>query len=248
MNKEIIKFTNTSIGYGKNVIVSDINISINENDFIGIVGPNGAGKTTFLKTLLGNIKPISGTVFKDDLRFGYVPQRDNVQPLLPYTVSEVVMMGRYALSGPFKRMTEKDKEIVAESLTYIGMIDQKDENYNSLSGGQRQRTLIARALAVKPNVLILDEPTNGMDTPSHYSLLDLIERLHAEKNLTIFLVSHLLTDVANIVKKIMLLDRNNFQFGNIEDVLSEENLKRTYSSDFHVQQVNGEYIITPKHI
>jgi len=248
MNKEIIKFTNTSIGYGKNVIISDINISINENDFIGIVGPNGAGKTTFLKTLLGNIKPIAGTVSKDDLRFGYVPQRDNIQPLLPYTVFDVVMMGRYALSGPFKRMTEKDKQIVAESLSYIGMIDQKDKNYNSLSGGQRQRTLIARALAVKPNVLILDEPTNGMDTPSHYSLLDLIERLHAEKNLTIFLVSHLLTDVANVAKKIMLLDRNYFQFGNIEDVLSEENLKRTYSSDFHVSQVNGEYIIIPKHL
>jgi len=248
MNKEIIKFTNTSIGYGKNVIVSDINISIIENDFIGIVGPNGAGKTTFLKTLLGNIKPIAGNVSMDNLRFGYVPQRDNVQPLLPYSVSEVVMMGRYSLSGPFKRMTENDKEIVAESLSYIGMIDQKDKNYNSLSGGQRQRTLIARALAVKPNVLILDEPTNGMDTPSHYSLLDLIERLHAEKNLTIFLVSHLLTDVANIVKKIMLIDKYNFQFGSIEDVLSEENLKRTYSSDFHVKQVNGEYIITPKHI
>jgi ABC-type Mn2+/Zn2+ transport system ATPase subunit len=137
---------------------------------------------------------------------------------------------------------------VAESLYYIGMLDQKDKNYNSLSGGQRQRTLIARALAVKPNVLILDEPTNGMDTPSHYSLLDLIERLHAEKNLTIFLVSHLLTDVANIVKKIMLLDRNYFQFGNIVDVLSEENLQKTYSSDFHVKQVNGEYIITPKHL
>jgi ABC-type Mn2+/Zn2+ transport system ATPase subunit len=248
MNKEIIKFTNTSIGYGKNVIISNINISINENDFIGIVGPNGAGKTTFLKTLLGNIKPLAGSVSMDNLRFGYVPQRDTVQPLLPYTVSEVVMMGRYSLSGSFKRMTENDKQIVAESLSYIGMIDQKDENYNSLSGGQRQRTLIARALAVKPNVLILDEPTNGMDTPSHYSLLDLIERLHAEKNLTIFLVSHLLTDVANIVKKIMLLDRNNFQYGSIEDVLSEENLKRTYSSDFHVKQVNGEYIITPKHI
>jgi len=97
MNKEIIKFTNTSIGYGKNVIVSDINISIIENDFIGIVGPNGAGKTTFLKTLLGNIKPIAGNVSMDNLRFGYVPQRDNVQPLLPYSVSEVVMMGRYSL-------------------------------------------------------------------------------------------------------------------------------------------------------
>jgi len=248
MNKEIIKFTNTSIGYGKNVIISDINIAINENDFVGIVGPNGAGKTTFLKTLLGNIKPLAGNVSMDNLRFGYVPQRDTVQPLLPYTVFEVVMMGRYSLSGPFKRMTEMDKQIVAESLSYIGMLDQKDKNYNSLSGGQRQRTLIARALAVKPNVLILDEPTNGMDTPSHYSLLDLIERLHAEKNLTIFLVSHLLTDVANIVKKIMLLDRNNFQFGNIEDVLSEENLQKTYSSGFSVKQVNGEYIITPKHL
>lgn len=248
MNKEIIKFTNTSIGYGKNVIVNDINISIHENDFIGIVGPNGAGKTTLLKTLLGNIKPVSGSVSKDNLRFGYVPQRDNIQPLLPYSVFEVVLMGRYSLSGPFNRMTEKDKQIASESLSYIGMIDQKDKNYNALSGGQRQRTLIARALAVKPNVLILDEPTNGMDTPSHYSLLDLIERLHAEKNLTIFLVSHLLTDVANIVKKIMLLDKNNFQYGCIEDVLSAENLKRTYSSDFHVTQVNGEYIITPKHI
>jgi ABC-type Mn2+/Zn2+ transport system ATPase subunit len=248
MNKEIIKFTNTSIGYGKTVIVDDINLSINKNDFIGIVGPNGAGKTTFLKTLLGNIKPLAGSVTRDNLRFGYVPQRDTVQPLLPYTVFDVVMMGRYSLSGPFKRMTNNDKRIVEESLSYIGMIDLGDKNYNSLSGGQRQRTLIARALAVEPNVLILDEPTNGMDTPSHYSLLDLIERLHGEKKLTIFLVSHLLTDVANIVKKIMLLDKHNFQFGNIEDVLSEENLQKTYSSDFHITQVNGEYIIAPKHL
>ncbi len=218
-----------------------------ENDFVGIVGPNGAGKTTLLKTLLGNLKPVSGSVYRDNLRFGYVPQRDTVQPLLPYTVFEVVMMGRYSLSGTFKKLSQTDKKIVEESLAYIGISELRDMNYNSLSGGQRQRTLIARALAVEPTVLILDEPTNGMDTPSHYSLLELISKLHDEKKLTIFLVSHLLTDVANIVKKIVLLDKDYFQFGNIEDVLSEENLKKTYSSDFLITRVEEEYIITYKH-
>lgn len=248
MNKEIIKFTDASIGYGKTVVASGINLSIMENDFVGIVGPNGAGKTTLLKTLLGNIKLISGNLLKDQIRFGYVPQRDTVQPLLPYTVFDIVMMGRYSLSGSFKRISSEDKRIVEESLAYIGMSELKDKNYNSLSGGQRQRTLIARALAVEPTVLILDEPTNGMDTPSHYSLLDLITRLHSEKKLTIFLVSHLLTDVANIVKKIILIDKNYFQFGDIEEILSETNLRNTYSSDFHISLIDGEYIITPKHL
>jgi ABC-type Mn2+/Zn2+ transport system ATPase subunit len=248
MNKEIIKLTNASIGYGKTVIAAGINLSITENDFIGIVGPNGAGKTTLLKTLLGNIKLVSGTIQRENLRFGYVPQRDTVQPILPFTVFDVVMMGRYSLSGPFKRTRADDIRIVEECLAYIGISDLKEKIYSSLSGGHKQRTLIARALAVEPTVLILDEPTNGMDTPSHYSLLNLISRLHYEKNLTIFIVSHLLTDVANIVQKIILIDKDYFQFGNIDSILSEENLKKTYSSDFHVSQVDGEYIITPKHV
>ncbi len=215
MNKEIIKLAGVTIGYGKEAIVSGIDLTVYENDFIGIVGPNGAGKTTMLKTLLGNLKPLAGSIEKENLRFGYVPQRDTVQPLLPYSVFDVVMMGRYSLGGVFKKITEKDKAVVEESLSYVGLSELKNKNYNSLSGGQRQRTLIARALAVQPNVLILDEPTNGMDTPSHYSLLNLISRLHEEKNLTIFIVSHLLSDVANFVKKIVMIDREYFQTGSI---------------------------------
>jgi len=248
MENEIIKLSNASIGYGKKIIASGINLSIAENDFIGIVGPNGAGKTTLLKTILGNIKLLKGTILKQNIRFGYVPQRDLVQPLLPYSVFDVVMMGRSAFNGPFKRTNGMDDKIVEESMAYIGINDLKDKRYGSLSGGQRQRTLIARALAVEPSVLILDEPTNGMDTPSHYSLLDLVEKLHGEKKLTIFMVSHLLTDVANIVKKLILIDQNYFQFGDIGEILSEDNLKRTYSSDFHVSLVDDEYIITPKHL
>jgi len=247
MEKEIIKFSEVSIGHGKNPIVPNISLSINQNDFIGLVGPNGAGKTTFLKTLLGSIKPLSGSITKDDLRFGYVPQRDVVQPLLPYTVFDVVMMGRYSLMPTFASPKKTDTEKVLTSLESVGISDLKKLQYNSLSGGQRQRTLIARALAVEPNVLILDEPTNGMDTPSHYGLLELISELHEKQNLTVILVSHLLTDVANYVKKIILIEKNFFQFGSIEDILSEENLLKAYSSHFSVKKLNDEFIITLKH-
>ncbi len=247
MENEIIKLENVSIGYGKTTIVENISLSIYENDFIGIVGPNGAGKTTLLKTLLGNLKPLRGSITTGSHRFGYVPQRDTVQPLLPYTVQDVVMMGRYSLMGVFRKPSGKDYAAVSVSLEKVGISHLKNERYNDLSGGQRQRTLIARALAVEPDVLILDEPTNGMDTPSHHSLLNLITSLHEEKKLTILLVSHLLSDVANGVKKLVLIEKNFFQWGPIEEVLSEDNLKKTYSSDFHVNIINDEYIITSRH-
>ena len=244
----IIKFDSVAIGYGRKVILDNLNLEIEKNDFIGLVGPNGAGKTTFLKTLLGNIKPLSGSVEKSNIIFGYVPQRDVVQPLLPYTVHDVVMMGRYSLLGILKSPTKTDEKIVNESLERVGIINLMFTNYNSLSGGQRQRVLIARALAVKPDVLILDEPTNGLDTPSHYSVLNLISQLHDESQLTVLIVSHLLTDVANLVKKIMLFESGRFQFGLIDDMLSSENLGNTYSANLDVKKINGEYLITSKHV
>ena len=239
MNKEIIKLNNVTIGYGKEVVVSGINLTVYENDFIGIVGPNGAGKTTLLKTLLGNLKLLGGTIYKDSLRFGYVPQRDTVQPLLPYSVFDVVMMGRYSLSGIFKRITETDRKIVEESLSYVGLSDLKHKNYNSLSGGQRQRTLIARALAVQPNVLILDEPTNGMDLSSRIGILDLIKHFHKEHNITVIMVSHLLNDVANYVHRIALVEENYFQVDTVKMILTDKNLSSLYGLDIKVGECFG---------
>ncbi|MBK9099279.1 MAG: metal ABC transporter ATP-binding protein [bacterium] len=246
-NSTLIKFDDVSIGYGTKVIHRNINIEIEKNDFIGLVGPNGSGKTTFLKTLLGNIKPLSGVIEKKDIIFGYVPQRDTVQPLLPYTVHDVVMMGRYSLMGLLRKPSKSDEEKVEECMEKVGIAQLKNNNYNSLSGGQRQRTLIARALAVRPDVLILDEPTNGMDTPSHYSLLNLISDLHLNRNLTVLLVSHLLSDVANLVKKLMLFESGKFQSGSIEEMLSEKNLAQTYSADIRVKKINGEFYISSRH-
>ena len=247
MNMEIIKLSNVSLGYGKNIILDNISLSILENDFIGIVGPNGSGKTTFLKALLGNLRPVSGEILLGNLTFGYVPQRDVVQPLLPYSVYDVVMMGRYSLLGTFKNPSKEDKMIVEESLEMVGIKHLLNSNYNSLSGGQRQRTLIARALAVKPNALILDEPTNGMDTPSHYALLELISELHESRHFTVLLVSHLLSDVANVVNRLILLERNHFIVGNKDEILAEEHLSKIYSSQIHISKIGEEYFITSKH-
>ena len=246
MAQEIISLSDVSIGYGRKIIAKELTFSVCSDDFIGLVGPNGAGKTTLLKTLLGNIKPLSGSIEKKELRVGYVPQRDTVQPLLPYSVHDIVMMSRFALMGFFKNPDKFDKEIVQESLEQVGISDLKNLHYNSLSGGQRQRVLIARALAFQPNLLILDEPTNGMDTPSHYSLLNFISSLHQEKHLAIIMVSHLLSDVANYVKKLILIDNGLFQFGEIDELLSEDNLQKAYSSEFTVKKINGEYLITSK--
>jgi len=152
-----------------------------------------------------------------------------------------------SMMGILNQPSKVDEKKVDESLAKVGIADLRNLGYNSLSGGQRQRTLIARALAVDPDVLILDEPTNGMDTPSHYSLLKLISELHSESNLTVLLVSHLLSDVANLVKKLMLFEAGRFQSGLIEDMLSEKNLGQTYSANIEVKKINGEYHITSRH-
>jgi ABC-type Mn2+/Zn2+ transport system ATPase subunit len=162
---------------------------------------------------------------------------------MPYTVEEVVMMGRYRQIGLMKRPGKSDGEVVRRCLQHVDIDNLREVPFQELSGGQKQRTLIARALASEPDVLMLDEPTNGMDLPSRSSILELIHQLHDRDTLTVIMVSHLLDDVANHVKRIALVERTFFQVGNVDEVLTAENLSTLYEMPVTVSHVQGGKVI-----
>lgn len=183
----VIRFTKATLGYGHTPVLRDISFDVHAGEYFGLVGPNGAGKTTIVRTILGTLKPLAGSVrvampSGAPVRFGYVPQRDTVDYVLPYTVEEIVMMGRYRQMGILRRPGEADRGAVQKSLDHVDIRALGAMSFRNLSGGQKQRALIARALASDPDVLVLDEPTNGMDLSSRLSILDLISHLHVRKS------------------------------------------------------------------
>jgi ABC-type Mn2+/Zn2+ transport system ATPase subunit len=244
----LIRFTQATLGYGKKAVLRDISFSIEAGEYFGLVGPNGAGKTTIVRTILGSLKPLAGAVdiarLNDHaLRFGYVPQRDTVDTVLPYTTQEVVMMGRFRQRGYLRRPGPTDRKVVADSLAHVRLEDAAKRPFKDLSGGQKQRALIARALATEPDMLVLDEPTNGMDLASRTSILNLISELHQENSMTVLLVSHLLDDVARSVDRLAVVEREVFSVGTVEEVLTAGNLTMIYGMPVTVERIQGQTIV-----
>jgi ABC-type Mn2+/Zn2+ transport system ATPase subunit len=248
--RPIIEFQSATLGYGTKVVLRDITFGIGEGDYFGLVGPNGAGKTTILRAILGILHPLAGEVrigtpAGGPLRFGYVPQRDAIDEILPYTVEEVVMMGRYRQMGLVRRPGMEDRRIVRESLAHVDVEEHASRAFTDLSGGQKQRVLIARALASRPDVLILDEPTNGMDLSSRTSIMQLIDHLHRQDRLTVIMVSHLLDDVANHVRRIAIVEQKFFQVGDVRAILTGTNLSTLYGMPVDVHTVKKNTVILP---
>jgi len=245
----IIQFDRVTLGYGRKVILRDVSLSMHSGDYLGLVGPNGAGKTTLLRAILGTLKPQAGTVTTRNpdgrpLRFGYVPQRDSIDSVIPYTARDVVMMGRYRQMGLLRFPGNADDLAVMHGLHQVGVEDLAGRVFRDLSGGQKQRVLIARALASNPDVLVLDEPTNGMDLASRVAMLDLIDTLHAHDHLTVIMVSHLLDDVANHARHIALVESGFFQVGPVEEVLTGENLSALYHIPVQVDRMGAHTVVT----
>lgn len=203
-----IEFKDVSFSYGDHVIIDKANALVNPNEFVAIVGPNGSGKTTLLKLMLGILKPSHGkvTIFgkrpeKARSFIGYMPQHAHLDPKFPISVLDVALMGRLRGFSPIFGYSKKDIEIVEETLARLGMWEHRRAHFSELSGGQRQRVLISRALAVQPKLLLLDEPTAGLDCVVEEELLALLDKL--AQSVTVVQVSHELTFVSKYMDKVI---------------------------------------------
>jgi ABC-type Mn2+/Zn2+ transport system ATPase subunit len=243
----LVTFTDTTLGYGNRAVLTGLSFQIDEGDFLGLVGPNGAGKTTILRALLGTLRPMSGTVTRvHNMRFGYVPQRDQVDYNFPLKVIDVVMMGRYDRIGLGRRPSTRDKDAAIRALDHVGIAGLAHSFLSDLSGGQKQRTLIARALVGEPNVLVLDEPTTGMDLVATTQTLGLIRELHERDRLTVLMVSHALNEVANYVHRIALVVEAGFRIGTVDEIMTEQTLTEMYRIPVEVDSFNGHRIVVAR--
>ncbi len=226
----MLEFKDVTLGYADNIVISSLSFKVEKSDFWGIAGPNGTGKTTLLKAILGIIKPLRGEIVKkENLRFGYVPQKENLDDLYPFSVRDMVKMALYSSGGFMKKIEPKTVDEALEKLD-IGEIASK--LYRDISGGQKQRTLIARALASKPDILILDEPTNGMDIKSEYLIMELIRDLN-NAGITVIMVTHLLSLIARYSQRGIVLN-GDISIGDTQNLITSENLSALYDIPINV--------------
>lgn len=208
----MISVDQAAFGYGRKAIIENVSLSVERGEFIGIIGPNGAGKSTLFRGLLGLLPPMAGKVSRDPeitRRIGYVPQRDRLDPIYPLTAWDVVRMGamgRLPWYQPFKGQIEDTLRACFER---VGMTAFMDHPFAELSGGQRQRVLIARALATDPLLLVLDEPTAGIDPVAEENILQLLHQLNKEKTITILMVSHHLESLRKRAHRLVVVENRS---------------------------------------
>ncbi len=251
-SKPIILFKKATIAYPNRTALEEISLEVLEGEFVGVIGPNGSGKTTLLKAVLGLVLPTSGTVQIFDCsceelrchhraKIGYLPQKELIDPDFPLTVFEAVLMGRYSAIGLLRRPRSADHNIVREALGDVGLLEHAHTPLGHLSGGQQQRVFIARALAQQPKVLLLDEPTTGVDATTQKSILDLIWRLRNNLHLTILLVTHDINMISPIADRLALLSTRLIAVGPPQTVLTKEILAQVYGKEVVV--VDRNYVI-----
>lgn len=212
---EIAILRDVFVDYDGAVVLENINLSIKQHDFLGIIGPNGGGKTTLLKVILGLVRPLKGEVkvfgvtpAEASKFIGYVPQFNLFDREFPISVWDVVLMGRLIHTGLFKYYSDEDKRITAEALKAVDMLGSKDKHISKLSEGEKQRIFIARALTTRPRLLLLDEPTASVDTCVQTGVYELLKAL--KEKMTIVLVSHDIGVISSYVDKIACLNRKLF--------------------------------------
>lgn len=237
----LVQLDTISFHYDGESVLEDITMAMKRGEFVGVIGPNGSGKTTLLKILLGLLQPSSGSVFlfgekisqfKDWQKIGYVPQRPGASVTsFPITVEEVVGLGRVNTKHLFDIPSSKDREEVTHALDAVGMEHYRRRLIHELSGGQQQKVFIAKALVTHPELLILDEPTVGVDVDAQAKFYELLRDLKKKFQLTLVLVSHDVDVVAHEVDIVACLNKRLICHGPPNDIMKGDFIGKLYNKD-----------------
>lgn len=250
--RTLVTARDAGLSYGGQAIALDhLDFNIASGDALALVGPNGSGKSTLLKALLGLVKTVRGELHVLDVdpraaagRIGYLPQHDEIDLEFPVSLQQVVMMGRYRTLGNFRWPGKVDRKAVREALERVDLADRASAHFGSLSGGQRQRGLLARALVDSPDLLLLDEPFNGLDTTSRKALMATLRKLRGE-GVGIIVSTHDLELAHQVCSHILLVNREQIAFGPIHETLIPENVTRAFGESHDHFDTHSDLVAHP---
>lgn len=217
----LITCNNITAAYDSTPVLSDIDFTVENGDYLCVIGENGSGKSTLIKVLLGLIKPKKGSVVYGDglsaAQIGYLPQMSDIQRDFPASVFEVVLSGTLGKCGILPFYSAENKKTTLSNMELLGITELKNKCYNELSGGQQQRVLLARALCASEKILLLDEPTAGLDPKVTNELYSLINKLNKEQNITVIMITHDIKSAVTYSNKILHLAHKQLFFGTVDD-------------------------------
>jgi manganese/zinc/iron transport system ATP- binding protein len=242
-----------TVAYGRKVVLKDVNADIRRGQVIGIIGPNGGGKSTLLKAILGIAPVVSGSVSlfgtpasRMRSRMAYVPQREAVDWDFPVTVLDVVLMGRYPRAGWLRRTGAHDRDVARRMLERVGMLAECGTQIGQLSGGQQQRVFVARALAQEADVLLLDEPMNGIDAATQEVILSVIEEQRRSGRI-VLLATHDLVSASCACDCLCCVNERMVSFGTVDETYNADTLSATYGGPVIMLGRTGEDGLTHTH-
>jgi len=237
IEQSVLTLEHVAVGYGRRVVLRDVNLSLQRGCFTGLLGANGSGKSTLLKTVLGILPPLQGRIVLHPINrrapvLGYMPQRESLDPIYPLSSFEVVLMAACGRVGPGRFISKAERAWARQCLAETGAIELAPKLFSELSGGQKQRVLMARALATKPDFLLLDEPTAGIDAHATQAVMEVLKRIHQQYHHSILLVSHDLTTVRQYAAEVVWLHEGKVVHGAVNELLTRDKIEELLSLEF----------------
>ena len=228
MGEMLLTLEDLCVGYDGKAVLSGLSAIISRAGFTAVLGLNGAGKSTLLKTLLGLIPPVSGRIISGKTPsapgFGYVPQSTRFDPIYLLSGFDVALMWVYGRVPPWRFVPSAERDFTLECLRTAGAEEFAHKRFSELSGGQKQRVLIARALATRPDILVLDEPTAGVDAATTVAVLDSIDKIRMDSRVAVLLVTHDFSVARRHAEHVILLHRGKAHLGSAEEMLSPQQM------------------------